>query len=572
MSGKCRILAVTIFAICAIVSSVSTGQEPDRELRQWTSKDGKFSVRAELVQFKDFKVKLVQVGGKESDLPVKLLCLADQKYLSRVENWGQVWRKRSGDDWFVGKLLGIKGTKARFTRIDGDPFRVSLASLASEDQETARFKHVANQSNDVRSEPGAASTIKVPLDAVASESAIRQRILECAKVAKKIRIDGRSKDWEGIPTFFDDKRIDDASLDIERIGIAPRESDLVVMIQTRGKPSTTDYAFNVRIDFFRQRSADCELALGSQSRTNFFVYDESEGTELSRSELKGATLRIDEVVEVSIPWESMRAQLPENLAEFVSGKKARPFVQVEVASYDLENKEYFQYGPSVTSFRLLENEYPLDAPAPGNGESTVPVQTPFAGKRLVGNGAFGYLYHKDAYAYDFWIVDHWRKSSSPPLSTRNEDFYSFGQTILSPVAGTVVFTESKQPDQDPGPQKLVTANSTTIALRGRSDYFLQLVHVQQNKMDVAVGQRLKPGDQIGRTGNSGYSSQPHVHMQVLKSRIQGKRKTLPMAFEKALVSLNPGRNDPWTRYVENWEIREGVFVEPVPIGQGEQDR
>lgn len=572
MSGKCRILAATVFTICALVWSVSTGQEPDHEFRQWTSENDEFSVRAKLVEFKDFTVKLVQDGGKESDVPVKRLCLADQKYLSRVENWGQLWRKRSGEDWFVGKLLGIKGTKARFTRIDGDPIRVSLITLASEDQESARFKNVAIQSNHVRSEPGAASTIKVPLDAVASESAIRQRIQQCARAAKKIRIDGRSKDWEDIPTFFDEIRLDDASIDIERIGIAPRESDLVVMIQTRGKPSTTDYAFNVRIDFFRQRRADCEFALGSQSATNFFVYSESEGTEISRSELKGTNIRIGDVIEVSIPWKSLRAELPENMVEFVSGKKARPFVQVEVASYDSLNKKYFQHGPSVTSYRLLENEYPLDAPAPGIGERAVPVAAPFTGKRLVANGAFGYQYHQDVYAYDFYIADRWRKTSSPLESTRNEDYYSFGQPILSPVAGTVVFTESKQPDQAPGLQKDETANSVMIALRGRSDHFLQLLHIQENKLDVAVEQRLERGDKIGRVGNSGFSSQAHIHMQIFKPKIQGKRATLPASLEKAMVSLNPGSNDPWTRYVENWEIREGVFVEPVPAGQGEQER
>ena len=567
MSGKCRrIMAAILFTICATIPTVSTGQESESEFRQWTSKNEKFSVRAKLIQFKDGEVKLLQAGGKESDVPVERLCLADQKYLAGVENWGRVWRKRSGDDWFVGKLSSIKGTKAHFTLLSGDSHSVRFVSLASEDQESARLEYVAIQSNHIRTEPGAASTIKVPFDVSASEAAIRQRILECAKAAKKIRIDGRSNDWENIPTFFDDTRHKDASLDIERIGIAPRESDLVVMIQTRGKPSVKDYAFNVQIDFFKQRRAECELALSSRSGTNFFVYDEEKGTEISRSELKGATLRIREVVEVSIPWESLRAKLPENLAEVVSGKKARPFIQVEALTYDAENKKVFDYGPTAASFRFLETEYPFDAPVPGSGQNAVPVQElPFAGKRLVGNGAFGYQFHKNSYAYDFFIADQRRKPSSPLKSTRNEDYYSFGQPILSPVAGTVVFTESQQPDQDPGLQKQETANSASIALRGRSEYHMQLVHMQQNKLDVAVGQRLEPGDKIGLVGNSGFSSQPHIHMQVFKPRIQGKQKSVPVAFDKALVSLNAGCNGPWTRYVENWEIREGVFVESVPV-------
>jgi hypothetical protein len=47
----------------------------------------------------------------------------------------------------------------------------------------------------------------------------------------------------------------------------------------------------------------------------------------------------------------------------------------------------------------------------------------------------------------------------------------------------------------------------------------------------------------------------------MEQKARGKSATVPIAFDKAIVSLNPIPDDPWTRYVENWEIRAGVFVE-----------
>jgi murein DD-endopeptidase MepM/ murein hydrolase activator NlpD len=49
----------------------------------------------------------------------------------------------------------------------------------------------------------------------------------------------------------------------------------------------------------------------------------------------------------------------------------------------------------------------------------------------------------------------------------------------------------------------------------QSDTFVLLAHLQSGSIRVSVGQELADGQQIARCGNSGNSTQPHVHVQVM---------------------------------------------------------
>jgi len=52
------------------------------------------------------------------------------------------------------------------------------------------------------------------------------------------------------------------------------------------------------------------------------------------------------------------------------------------------------------------------------------------------------------------------------------------------------------------------------------------VYGHLNKINVAVGQEVKKGDLIGETGNTGYSTGPHLHFEVIQNNI----KEDPMDF------------------------------------------
>ena len=145
------------------------------------------------------------------------------------------------------------------------------------------------------------------------------------------------------------------------------------------------------------------------------------------------------------------------------------------------------------------------------------------------------------YALDFLAVDDDGRTA-PKRSLRTvfatespELFYAFGRPLYSPVAGTVVSAHDGEPDHEARrsmltlipyglsqPRRIrrgltaILGNHVIIQVTG-SPYYVGLVHLQRGSVQVSPGERLRAGDQIGRCGNSGNSTQPHLHIQAMDS-------------------------------------------------------
>jgi murein DD-endopeptidase MepM/ murein hydrolase activator NlpD len=58
-------------------------------------------------------------------------------------------------------------------------------------------------------------------------------------------------------------------------------------------------------------------------------------------------------------------------------------------------------------------------------------------------------------------------------------------------------------------------------------------HIMQNGARVRVGQRVRAGELLGLSGNSGYSGMPHLHFNVCRYNRQLQRETIPVLFQTA---------------------------------------
>lgn len=111
-------------------------------------------------------------------------------------------------------------------------------------------------------------------------------------------------------------------------------------------------------------------------------------------------------------------------------------------------------------------------------------------------------------ARDQWFAVDWVRFGEP----------SFGSRILSPVAGVVAHVEDGHPDKparrrvQPEPSK-PAGNYVAIETRyeDRSAWVI-LAHLERGSIAVRLGDRVFPGDPIARCGNSGRTSQPHLHV------------------------------------------------------------
>lgn len=63
--------------------------------------------------------------------------------------------------------------------------------------------------------------------------------------------------------------------------------------------------------------------------------------------------------------------------------------------------------------------------------------------------------------------------------------------------------------------------------------FLLLAHLQQNSVQVAVGDGVKTGQQIANFGNSGDTSQPHLHIQAMTHMdfLDAESTPIPLFFK-----------------------------------------
>ena len=106
----------------------------------------------------------------------------------------------------------------------------------------------------------------------------------------------------------------------------------------------------------------------------------------------------------------------------------------------------------------------------------------------------------------------------------------------------------------------IAGNYLIIALRdGRS--FVALAHLRAGSLRVAVGDEVTTGQPLAECGNSGNSTEPHVHLQVMDSPDLSVARGLPITFR---------RFREWPRGAQHSHVRdsgipgEGAVVEPLP--------
>lgn len=573
-----NVLNLLVILACAVYAVTAFGQSTD-DVRTWTSKDGKFSIEATLESFANGKAKLNQPNGEQVSVPIKRLSLEDHQFISSSTDWGRTWTSKSGKALYVAKFDSMFDSKrALLTTISGTQKKVKISALNDECRN--HIASIIKSKEEVLQNaltPGASSIIKVAADVEVSETVIRDRIANCYQVSRKLRVDGNASDWNGIPSLISSRSIEIGSLDIQRVAIAPREKDLVVMIETREPPSQVPFSFYITVDFFGQRSIkDFQLGLNANgAEQQLKVYNELEDNKtIVEQNVKGIQVKIGKVVEARIPYAVIQKYLPDHLSGLSgTSPNARPFLRVETLAFDRKSRIIVDHGPAVASYRFLRDEYPLDKKSPGKSRQAFPIAVPFDGKWLVGHGAMGYITHENIHAYDFFIMDHLFSPSKFPKSKSNDDYYSFGMPLTTPIDSRVVRVETEHRDVPPlKKDRGNRANKVVLEVHGNENLQIHLLHLKQNSVKAEVGQRFRVGEEFAVTGNSGLTGFSHLHLELCKGRRLGppggeatdtKPGTLPVAFEKALVSLNPIANDPWTRYVENWQIRAGVFVEKV---------
>lgn len=175
--------------------------------------------------------------------------------------------------------------------------------------------------------------------------------------------------------------------------------------------------------------------------------------------------------------------------------------------------------------------------------SPIILAYPFTGRWLVQNSpanrvpSHGTRLFATAYAIDFVPVTETGRTAPFTLGSLlkpepAERFPGFGRPILAPINGVVIAAHDSEPDHDahrglPSVRYALTqqrrAAKGWVALAGnhvlieRRGIVVALCHLRQNSVTVWPGQEVQIGDVLGACGNSGNSTEPHIHVQALDS-------------------------------------------------------
>jgi murein DD-endopeptidase MepM/ murein hydrolase activator NlpD len=143
------------------------------------------------------------------------------------------------------------------------------------------------------------------------------------------------------------------------------------------------------------------------------------------------------------------------------------------------------------------------------------------------------------HAYDF---SRWRGGDTHRgAGTRNEQYHAWDRRVLAPARGVVV--EARDGIRDNAPLVEVenpdapTGNHVILDL-GEGEYAL-LAHLRRGTVRVRAGDRVRPGQPLGRVGNSGRSSEPHLHFHLQDSPTPLSGIGLPVVFRRLVVDGRP---------------------------------
>jgi hypothetical protein len=156
------------------------------------------------------------------------------------------------------------------------------------------------------------------------------------------------------------------------------------------------------------------------------------------------------------------------------------------------------------------------------------------------------------FAFDFLIKGKDGKTYKNQ-GLHNEDYHAFGRKVLSPARGTVTDVISGVRDNAPGSMNPYSALGNTVIIRHRKYEYSVIAHFKKGSIRVKTGDVVEPGQVLGLCGNSGNSSEPHIHYHLQNAPelqnatgIKCHFKDLGLIREgriKRLKSYSPVKND-----------------------------
>jgi hypothetical protein len=223
---------------------------------------------------------------------------------------------------------------------------------------------------------------------------------------------------------------------------------------------------------------------------------------------------------------------------------------------------------STAMFRVYPSSY-------DNRPSNIRFRLPLDGPILVGWGGgtpdvnYHVAYPGQRWAYDLLVADNGKTCRGD--GARCEDFLCFGLSVLAPADGKVIAILDGMPDQPIGVLGGMPAGGNQIVIEvkdnGQSQY-LFLCHLQRGSILVKEGDSVTHGQPLAKVGNSGNTSEPHLHIHLQNTSADDVAEGIPLYFhnyrtggkvvERGIPTGGFVRNGPSGQVVEHVSVSDGT--------------
>ena len=170
----------------------------------------------------------------------------------------------------------------------------------------------------------------------------------------------------------------------------------------------------------------------------------------------------------------------------------------------------------------------LAANGPGNGSGHRRALIPLDGQMAIAQ----------RFAIDWVLVDSLGRTHLGD-SLDNTKYYAHNVDVLAVANGIVRVVKDGIPENVPGinsravPISLETVGGNHVILEVGPGRYAFYAHVRPGSITVKVGQRVKKGQVIAKLGNTGNSTEPHLHFHMSDGTAPLGSQGIPYVFERA---------------------------------------
>ncbi len=138
-------------------------------------------------------------------------------------------------------------------------------------------------------------------------------------------------------------------------------------------------------------------------------------------------------------------------------------------------------------------------------------------------------------AFDILIKDK-NGSTHKGTGATNEDYYAFGKELYAPCDGEIVLVVDGIKDNIPGNLNPIYVPGNTVIIKTATGEYVFFAHFKQHSIVVKQGQKVSTGELLGLCGNSGNSTEPHLHFHLQNDEDMVKATGAKCYFDQLKVN------------------------------------